>query len=209
MNTSSESSDQLRRTRPGGRTALVRRSVLDATIAELADSGFAALSFDRVASRAGVHRTTLYRRWETREALIADALLEQTSRDVPMPDTGSTEKDFEQLATSIAANLGDPNTERILRTLLSDAVFNPAIAHAAERFWATRFALVGDVIQRGIDRGELPPRLDVTALIEALAGPLYFRVLVTGAPIDSAYAVANARRTFHAARAGVFDTPQP
>ena len=198
--------DPNRRTRPGGRSAAVNRNVLDATIAELVEHGYAELTFDRVATRAGVHRTTLYRRWANKEDLTAEALLAQTARNVPMPDTGSTRTDLRALVTSIAANISAPGSEQIVRALLSDAGRAPAIAAVSERFWAERFALVGGVLDRAIARGDLPADLDTEAFTEALAGPLFFRLLVTGRPIDPATAAASADRMLDAAQRGAFTT---
>ena len=74
-----------RRRRPGGRSARVRAAVLEATLDQLAESGYDGLSFEAVAVRAGVHKTTLYRRWSDRTALVLDAMLELSSQTVPVP----------------------------------------------------------------------------------------------------------------------------
>ena len=75
--------------RPGGRSARVRADVIAATLAELGERGYAALSLDSVARRAGVHKTTLYRRWGTREELVLEAMLERAGEHISVPDTGS------------------------------------------------------------------------------------------------------------------------
>src|SRR5687768_13717083 len=69
-----------RRRRPGGRAARVRAAAIAATLAELAESGYTALSLERVAQRAGVHKTTLYRRWGSREELVLEAMLERAGQ---------------------------------------------------------------------------------------------------------------------------------
>lgn len=196
--------DPHRRTRPGGRSAAVNQAIVEATIAELVEHGYAELSFDRVAARAGVHRTTLYRRWANKEELAAEALLAQTARNVPMPDTGSTRSDLRALLASIAANISAPGSEQIVRALLSEAGRSSALATVAQRFWDERFALVGRVLERAITRGDLPADLDTEAFIEALAGPLFFRLLVTGRTIDAATAAASADRMLDAAQRGAF-----
>lgn len=196
--------DPRRRTRPGGRSAAVNQAIVEATLAELVERGYAELTFDRVAARAGVHRTTLYRRWANKEELTAEVLLAQTARSVPMPDTGSTRSDLRALVASIAANLSAPGSEQIVRALLSDAARTPALAAVSERFWGERFALVGQVVERAVARGDLPEDLDVEAFIEALAGPLFFRLLVTGRPIDADAAAESADRMLDAARRGAF-----
>src|SRR5512132_695784 len=80
--------------RPGGRSARVRAAVLRATIAELLRTGYAGLSVEAVADRAGVHKTTVYRRWGTLQQLVTDALLAHVSAKVPQPDTGTLRSDL-------------------------------------------------------------------------------------------------------------------
>ncbi|WP_158562796.1 TetR/AcrR family transcriptional regulator [Marinitenerispora sediminis] len=180
--------DPRRRMRPGGRSARVNEAVLDAVLDEIVESGYAKLSFERVAARAGVHKATLYRRWANKEELLAEALLAHTGSAVPMPDTGSLREDLRRLTHAIAANISSPDGQGLLRTLVSDAGRVPEIAGAARTFWSERFALAGAVVGRGVERGELPPDTDVAFLIERLIAPLFLRVLVTAEPIDAAYA---------------------
>jgi AcrR family transcriptional regulator len=175
------------RRRPGGRTARATQAILTAVVEELAGSGYAALSLDRVAARAGVHRATVYRRWASKESLVADAVLASAARDVPLPDTGTVRGDLRELTHAIVANLSSPVTQALLRTLVSESGRVPGIDAVAESFWAERFALAGAVIQRGITRGELPPSTDPDFLIEMLIAPLYLRVLVTGRPLTTGY----------------------
>ena len=173
-------------TRPGGRSARVRAAVLAATLEELALRGYEGLSFEAVATRAGVHKTTVYRRWPERPALVLDALLELSERTVPLPDSGSLHGDLLVLARAIAANLCSPEVAAVLRALIA-ARREPAIAAAVDRYWRTRFDLVAQVVRRGIARGELPADASSDMLIEALIGPLYLRALVTGEVLDEAF----------------------
>jgi AcrR family transcriptional regulator len=161
----------------------VRAAVLAATLAELAQRGYVGLSHEAVAARAGVHKTTVYRRWHERRALVLDAMLELALRTLPLPNTGSLHDDLLALAGAIAANLSSPRVTAILRTLVA-ASHEPAIAAAPSRYWRARFDLVAQVVSRGIERGELPADASSDLIIEALIGPLYLRALVTGEPLD-------------------------
>ena len=176
------------RRRPGGRTARATQAILGAVVEELAGTGYAALSLDRVAARAGVHRATVYRRWASKESLVAEAVLAEAARDVPLPDTGTVRGDLRELTHAIVANLSSPVTQALLRTLVSESGRVPGIDAVAESFWAERFALAASLIQRGISRGELPPGTDPGFLIEMLIAPLYLRALVTGRPLTTEYA---------------------
>ncbi len=175
-----------RASRPGGRSARVRAAVLSATLAELAERGYEGLSVEAIAARAGVHKTTVYRRWPERPTLILDALLELSERTVPLPDCGSLRADVLALAKSIAANLSSPEVAAVLRALLA-ARREPAIAAAVDRYWRARFDLVAEVVRRGTTRGELPAGVSADLLIEALIGPLYLRALVTGEELDEPF----------------------
>ena len=107
--------------RPGGRTAQTSQAILDATLSALAEVGYAALTLDGVAVRAGVHRSSVYRRWATKDELIVDAVLASAARDVPTPDTGSLRGDLHAFAQAVTANLTSPIALALLRTYVSEA----------------------------------------------------------------------------------------
>ncbi len=190
------------RRRPGGRSARVQAAVLAAVVEELLAVGYGKLSFESVAARAGVHRTTVYRRWATREALVADALLTQRRGEVPMPDTGSVRADLRLLAGAVAADIVSPVGEGLLRTLISGAGRVPEMTAAAQQFWNTRFALASSVVVRAIERGELPRGTDPQLLIEVLIAPLYLRLLVTCRPVTDGYVDQLVRLVVGGAQAG-------
>jgi len=172
--------------RPGGRSARVRAAVLAATLEEVAERG-GRFSVEGVASRAGVHKTTVYRRWPTRGALLLEALLERSSVEVPMPDTGTVEGDVRALMHAIVVNLQSQLASGVVRALV-DEPDDRELRAAALAFWRERFSLVAGVITRGVERGELTRDTDPDLLIELLIGPLYLRLLVTLEPLTEAYA---------------------
>lgn len=165
----------------------MRAAVLAAALDELIEVGYARLSVESVAARAGVHKTTVYRRWPSREALVTDALLEQRARDVPIPDTGSIGADLRALAHAIAASISSATGHAVARTLVSAGSDIPEVTTAVRDFWSARLAASRAVVDRGVERGELPPDVDPDLLIEALVGPLYLRLLVTREPLDDAF----------------------
>jgi len=166
--------------RPGGRSARVRAAALAATLEELAEEGYSTLSLDSVARRAGVHKTTLYRRWGTREALVLEAMLERVSERVPVPDTGSLRDDLLALAGAAAATMTTPEGEAHVRAVAAAGSHDSALAAANRQFWEERLALDAVVVERAVARGEVPAGTEPRPVIEALLGPLYFRLLVTG-----------------------------
>ena len=175
-----------RNRRPGGRSARVRAAVFAAMIEELGAVDYAGLSLESIARRAGVHKTTLYRRWGTREALMLDVLRQRAADVVPVPDTGSLRGDLAQLARAVVANASSPTVEPVVRAVISELPHNDAVAQAARQFWDERMALDGTIITRAITRGEVPPNTDARQVIEAVLGPLHLRLLITGTPADDA-----------------------
>ncbi len=169
--------------RPGGRAARVRADVLAAAAELLTTVGYDQLSVEDVARRAGVHKTTVYRRWPTKAALTADAAALNSDEAVPIPDTGSIADDLRLLAREVAANIGTESGARRSRSIAAAAATSDELATAMHDFWANRLALSAEIVERAIRRGELPASTDANLIIEAVIGPLWVRLLLTGEPI--------------------------
>jgi AcrR family transcriptional regulator len=165
----------------------VRAAAIAATLAELAESGYSALSLERVATRAGVHKTTLYRRWGTREELVLEAMLERAAQRISVPDTGSLRSDLLELARTAAANAATPEVAAMARTVAAEAPYDDRLAAANQRFWAERLALDAVIVERAIERGEVTAGTDPRRAIESVLGPIHLRLLLTGEPIDGAF----------------------
>jgi AcrR family transcriptional regulator len=196
------------RVQPIGRGSKVRTAVLAATLTELAETGYAALSVDDVARRAGVHKTTIYRRWQTRENLVVEALAEQMTSGIAVPDTGDVATDLRELSRAFVGWMAGPSGRAMLATILSqDAARVPDIAAIKRRLVDERFRRAEPVVIRGIERGELPAGTDPAEVIKTLIAPIYLRLLVTAEPIDETTADQAARVALLAARAGVLQHP--
>ena len=180
----------------------VRAAVLSATILELAETGYADLTMDAVAKRAGVHKTTVYRRWPDRDALIADALAEHVAADVPIPDTGTVEGDLRALALALVRWLTSPVGYAVSGTMVSGAGGVPGVDVLKQRFFADRYELGRVVVARAVERGELPGGTDPVEVLRTLIAPIYLRRFVTAEPLDEAAAESAVRVTLAAARAG-------
>jgi AcrR family transcriptional regulator len=190
--------------RPGGRTARVREAVFAATLAEFSERGFAALSIEGIAVRSGVHKTTIYRRWETRENLLSDAVGELAEVRVPVADTGSIEGDLRALARDIVGFLNSDLGAVGVAVLFADAPHMPALAQIKRNFFAARHRLAAPIVERAVARGELPAGTDARELIGMAVAPVWYRRLVTGEPIDSTVADRAAAAALAAGRAGAF-----
>lgn len=188
---------------PVGRGKKLRAAVLNATIEELSASGYAELTIENVARRAGVHKTSIYRRWGDRERLVVDAISDHVAVKVPVPDTGGIESDLRELARGLVRWLSSPPGEAIVSTMVSDAGRLPEIEQARRDFYAHRFREAGPVITRAIERGELPPDTEPVELLKTLIAPIFLRLLVTAESIDETVADHAAEIALAAARAGV------
>ncbi|MBK3644336.1 TetR/AcrR family transcriptional regulator [Streptomyces sp. MBT33] len=171
--------------RPGGRSARVRAAVLAATVDVLLEGGLDALSIGDIARRAGVHESSVYRRWGTRFNLALEAVLDRTRTEVPVPDTGALRTDLAALLQGTAAFVRTPLGELLLRLALRADMAE--YEGARERFWDHRFAAGSAVLTRAEERGELRPGLDHRLVFEALMGPLHMRLLLTREPLDETF----------------------
>lgn len=198
--------------RPGGRTARTRAAVLAATREELEAGGYAGLTLEKVAERSGVHLATLYRRWRTVEGLVVDLLGEMGKTEIPIPDTGSLKDDLRALALDIAAVYRQPRTRALVEGVVAAAVRSPEASTAWATVIAERNRLASRIVDRAVERGELPPGTDGIAVTSAVGAPIYYRLLVARGPVDDEIAESAAAAAYAAALSGVFtpgDSPGP
>jgi AcrR family transcriptional regulator len=179
------------RARPGGRSARVRAAVLAATLEVLAERGFEGLELPDVARRAGVHASSVYRRWGSKRRLVGEALLERGSPLSPTPDTGELRTDLERLLLEGGALLPAPAVQGLFEVLLTDAKHpSEEIAQARDRFFAAHLAEARSLVGRAVARSEVPSGTDPAALIELVIGPALLRTLFMGLELDPAAASA-------------------
>lgn len=190
--------------RPGGRTARVREEVLRVAGDLLAESGFANLDLTEVAAQAGVGKTTVYRRWRTPAGLVADLLVDMAEQSLPRADTGSLLGDLTANARLIADTLNDPRQGRLFRAVIAAATCDKDAEAALHRFYDVRLAEWAPCVAAAIERGEAPAGTDARAVLSAVSGPLYYRLLASGDPIDDAAIHTAASAAAGAAQAGVF-----
>lgn len=189
--------------RPGGRTARTRDAVYAATLAELVARGYGQTSVDAIAQRAGVHKTTVYRRWHTKDQLVAEALAHAATERTDVVDTGDIDADIRTLARAVVATITSPDGLATVRALVAEAPSSPELGEVLRSFWTSRRAHVGPIITAAIDRGQLPPATSPTELMKYVAAPLYYQLLLTDEPLGAASADRAAAAALAAARAGV------
>ncbi len=195
--------------RPGGRTARTAAAVYAATIEELSERAYADISIETIAARAGVHKTTVYRRWGSKAELISQALIGAASSRIQVPDSGNVETDLRLLARAVQAVLSLPEGAAITRALVVGALASAEIAGLMDQFWAARLAAISVIVDRAIQAGQLPAGTDAALLMHAVAAPLYFQLLVTRALVTESDADLSAAAALTAATAGLFVVPSP
>jgi AcrR family transcriptional regulator len=192
--------------RPGGRTARVREAVLRAAGDALAEHGFAHLDLADVARRAGVGKTTVYRRWGTVTGLVADLLADMAEGSQPRARTGSLAGDLAANARLVQRTLADPRQGALFTAVIAAATCDPRTAEALRRFYAIRIDEWAPCVEEAVARGEAPAGTDPREVIRAVSAPLYYRLLASGDPLDEAAADRAAAAATAAARAGVYVT---
>lgn len=168
--------------RPGGRTARVRTQVLDAVRAELAEGGHEGLTMEGVATRAGVHRATVYRRWRDVGGLLADLTAAAGEIDWQPPDTGSLRGDLTALNAEIQESLVVKPSFAV--ALMAASFHSAQAAQAQTQLWEDRYAQCEILAERALARGELPAGpIDARSLLIAATAPVYHQlVLMRTAP---------------------------
>jgi AcrR family transcriptional regulator len=198
MSTATREPSPYRGARPGGRSARVRAAVLDAAFELLGEGGYDALTFPEVARRAGVHPTTVYRRWYTKQGLLTDAMLAYAERQLPAPDTGSLRADLRELLDELIEVLSQKPVRALLSVVVADPSEDAELSRQRARYWRERFSLAAPVVERAVTRGELLAGVDTSEFVEAVAAPVYMRALVTGRRLDASFLDQHIERTIAA-----------
>jgi AcrR family transcriptional regulator len=173
--------------RPIGRPRDARadRAILEATLELIAARGVREFRTEDVAARAGVGKGAIYRRYGSKDDLTTAAIAALVNEEIVVPDTGSTREDLLVLMRGAVELYRGSLVARLMPNLIGAMAQKPELAKAVrDRFLAGRRAALGEVLQRGVERGDLRSDLDVELALDVLGGPLFYRLLVTGGPID-------------------------
>ena len=174
--------------KPDRRVERSNRAVLDATRELLAEEGggVRSLTVEAIAARSGVAKTTIYRRWRDKWELALDAVMIDMlpGFDVPV-DVGDTRKELLTFINSVVKQLGSSPFGPAMQGLVSEIATDPDLARIYQRqVVRPRRAQLAPVIERGIARGDLRPDAEVDLTHELLIGPIVYRLLFSGGPID-------------------------
>jgi AcrR family transcriptional regulator len=171
-----------------GRSEDARQAILEAADDLLVEKGFAGVTMEGIAARAGVAKQTIYRWWSAKTAVLLDAFLDDAAQALPPPDTGDLARDIRGYLRDVARFLTGSHAGAVFRALLGHAQHDPEFAAVFRaRFLHEQRQRDRWVLERAVHRGLLPARLDLAAEVDQLVGPIYFRALVTGEPVGKAF----------------------
>lgn len=191
--------------------AEVRTAVLTAAADLLFDGGVAAVTFDKVAARAGASKMTLYKWWPSPGVLALEAYFDSTEHQLSFPDTGNIEADLITQMTAFARLLSDRGGA-LIAELAGAAQSDPPLARALHEFYSgPRRQLAIDRLRRAQQAGQLRADIDLTAVVDQLWGACYHRMLLFGEapdPVTARALVANLLRGISSPPAAAIQEPQ-
>jgi AcrR family transcriptional regulator len=171
--------------RPKGGSDAIVRAVLEATLQQLGDRGLAGVSVDEVAKTAGVNKTSVYRRWPSRGALVLAALQTLRDHEPPPPQAGSLRENLIAMLRAKVAIVSTRSGRKILRAMI--AFEDEEVARVAGALRKLRYRVPLAVIEHAILRGELSASTDASLLAEVLLAPMYYRIIVLNQPVSERY----------------------
>lgn len=189
-----------RRRAPAGAAVLrpdVTEAIRAAVFEELASVGYARMSIEGIARRAGVGKTAVYRRWRSKLHLVLDVVSALAIQGLPVPDTGVLESDLRLLYEVTSRALRHPVVSQILPDLQAEASRNPEMAAAVQKALRDgQESVASKILAAAEQRGEIRAGLDQDLALDLISGPLYWRsVVIRGTRPTKGYLNALARAT--------------
>jgi AcrR family transcriptional regulator len=172
---------------PHRRDENARRAVLHAADDLLVERGFAGVTIEGIAARAGVAKQTIYRWWTSKVDILLDTLIDDASRQLAIPDAGSAVENTRRYLRALARFLTKDDAGKVLLALIGEAQHVPHIARTFhERYLDPQRRAERQMLRHGVSSGELSAELDIDATLDALCGPIFYRAL-TGRSIPRTF----------------------
>ncbi|KWV33472.1 TetR/AcrR family transcriptional regulator [Micromonospora rifamycinica] len=170
-----------------GRSEAAREAVLQAADDLVAETGYAKVTIEGIAARAGVAKQTIYRWWRSKTDILVDAFVADSAQELTLPDTGALRTDLRAHLDELVRFLEVSDSGAVFRALAGQAQHDPELAARLRAEVLPRLRARDRVpFDRAVARGELPAEVDVDLLVDQTVGPIHFRVLVTGEPVTPA-----------------------
>ncbi len=172
-----------RRGRP--RDPAVDRAILESARSVLARKGFTGTSMDEIARTAGVGKDTLYRRWKSKEILVQHLLTVLSAENAPVPEDEDPRYALFVFLQDIVRLNTRSDFGAILAGIVGESGRNPEMATAFQQFWSERRSIAGSIVRRIVDPAT--PDREIGRILDNILGPIYYRLLLSGDPIDDEY----------------------
>ncbi|MGG1514229.1 TetR/AcrR family transcriptional regulator [Paenibacillus oryzisoli] len=164
-----------------------QQAILQAAYDLLFEIGFADITVEKIAERAGVSKATIYKWWPGKAAVVMDGYLSAASQRLPVPDTGNAFEDLLAHATNLTRFLVS-GEGRVITQLIGESQTDPGVADAyRSRYVQPRRKETRQIIDRGIQRGELRQDVNPDLFIDLLYGPIFYRLTMTGEHLDDTF----------------------
>jgi len=180
-----------------GRSEQARQSVLEAADDLLVERGFAHLTIEGIAQRAGVAKQTIYRWWSSKTDILFDAFVADAAEEIPVPDTGDVTEDYRVYLRALAWFLTASDAGAVFRALTAEAQHDPALAaRLRDEHFARQRVRDRTPLERALARGhgvalasgaEVDDGVEVDDVVDRLVGPVYYRALISGQAIPDEF----------------------
>lgn len=190
---------QAKRGRP--RNIETQNAILTAAYELLLEQGFGTVTVEKIAEHASVSKATIYKWWPNKAAVIMDGYMHAATARLPVPDTGSVLADIQIHAGNLVRFLTS-REGMVITELVGQGQLDAGLAEAYRtRYFQPRRLEARKLMERGVQRGELRSELDIELSIDLVYGPIFYRLLVTGDPLDDIYVEHLVSCAFEAIRA--------
>jgi AcrR family transcriptional regulator len=170
------------------RSESARRAILNAADDLLVERGFAGVTVEGIAARAGVGKQTIYRWWTSKVEVLMETFVEDATEALKPPDSGGIDDDLRAYLRQLARFLTRSDAGAVLKALLGHAQHDATMAAVFRtRYLRGQRAAELGMLTRAVARGQLPSDLDPEDALDMLVGPLYYRALVTGEAIGATF----------------------
>lgn len=178
------------------RSEKTKSDILTAAYDLLLEKGFDAVTVEKIAEKAGVSKATIYKWWPNKAGVVMDGFLDATAVKLPIPDTGSSLEDMRMQISNFVKFLKS-REGNVLVEIIGEGQSDSNLAEIyREAYFKPRRNISKEILERGIKRGELKEDLDIELAIDLLWGPMFYRVLITGASVEDSFVEALVNSVF-------------
>jgi len=171
------------------RSEKAHAAIFQAALGLLDEVGYAALSIEAISERSGSAKTTIYRWWPSKAAVVLDAYIHTRARQIAVKSTGTLSDDLERFVAATCRALRETSAGPAMAALMAEAQNDPKIAQVFREKWIEgRRSVLKGILSDGLARGELSPAIDLEVLADCIYGPIWYRLLNQHGPLKDAFA---------------------